>query len=78
MALSEDDRREVREEIWKGFTLFFQEHGVNPSDFAADHHFVTTWRDSTKTVRRASWWTITTLFITGLAGLIWAALSEKF
>ncbi|MCK4788137.1 MAG: hypothetical protein KAV87_30620 [Desulfobacteraceae bacterium] len=78
MSLSADDKREIREEIWNGFKAFFEEQGLTFSEFSADHKFVHDLRKSTCTVRKASLWTLTTIGIAALAGLVWGAITGKF
>lgn len=77
MSLSEDDKREIREEIWKGLKEFFLEQGLTTAEHSKDHQFVKGWRESIKTVRMASWVTLITTGILSLLGLVWAALRGK-
>jgi len=78
MALSQDDFRQIKEVIRQTMDEYFQDKGVKPSELAGDLYFVQGWREGTKTIRKASWWTIVTLVITGTAALIWGTLTKKF
>ncbi len=73
MALSEDDRRAIREEIWNGLKQFFAEQGITMAEHSEDHR---RWRglwEGIKAVRIAGLVTLVTTGITGLLGLLWMA-----
>jgi len=78
MSLSADDKREIREELWKGLKEFYAEQNLTSAQHANDHQFVYDLRKSTRTIRKASLWTLTTTAIAALAGLIWGAITGKF
>lgn len=78
MALSTDDKREIREELWKGLKEFYAEQDLTIAQHTRDHLFVYTLRKSTCTIRKASLWTITVTVVCALAGLVWGALTGKF
>lgn len=78
MALSADDKREIKEEIREGLKEFFSEQGMTIAHHTDDHRFVFGLRKSMGTIRKASWWTLTTTGIIALIGLIWGAITNKF
>ena len=70
MALSNDDKREIREEIRGGLRSFFEELGISPAELAQNLQFIGELRGSIKQIRWATLWTITSLVITGVVGVV--------
>ena len=76
MALSEDDKREIREEIREGFKEFFAEQGITIAEHSEDHRRWRSLWEGIKAVRMAGLVTLVTTGITGLLGLLWMALKS--
>ena len=77
MALSEEDRREIREEIKSCFRQELHEQGMDLHSHARDHEFISAMRGGTCTIRKASIWTLTAVLLGGFLGLIWAVLTGE-
>lgn len=78
MALSEDDKREIREELWSGLKEFYAEQDLTIARHSKDHQFVHNLQKSACTIRKASLWAMTTTAIAAFLGLVWGALTGKF
>ena len=77
MALSEDDKREIREEVRQGLKDHFREYqGMEIREHAADHEFLCSLRKSVGTVRKVSLATATGIIVSAVLGLIWLALTS--
>jgi len=76
MALSEDDRREIREEIRAGFKEFFAEQDITVAQHVSDHRRLQGLWEGIKVVRMACLVALATTGVTGLLGLLWVALKS--
>ena len=77
MALSEDERREIKEEIWKAFRETYKEQGLTMAQHMTDHRWAHNVQEGANTIRKASYWTLTVTAVSALLGLIWCAITGK-
>lgn len=78
MALSENDKIEIKEVVREGLREFFEEQGLTVAQHTNDHRFVYDLQKGVSTVRKASLWTVTTMAVAALLGFIYGALTGKF
>ena len=76
MALSEDDKREIREEIWKGLKQFFAEQDITIAQHSEDHRRLRDLWGGMRAVKISGWITLITTGLAGILSLLWTALKS--
>jgi len=77
MGLSDDDKREIREEIRGGFKELYEEQGFTKAEHMQDHEAMHNIRKCSGTIRKASIWTITAFVVSSFLAICWCAMTGK-
>jgi hypothetical protein len=77
MALSQDDKREIKEMFHDCLCEHYKAYGLDSAQHSKDHAFIRDWRDSTSTLKRAGIWVSITVVFTGLLGLLWVGIKQS-
>jgi len=76
MALSDQDKREIQEQISQGFDKLLEYQGLDFNKHSEHHTFICALRKRVQTAWKAAIWTIVGVMTAGVLGLIWQAISK--
>jgi hypothetical protein len=76
MALSQDDKREIKEMFHDCLCEHYDQYGMTSNAHSADHAFIHDWRNSTNTVKKAGLIAAVTVVLSGTLGLLWLGFKQ--
>ena len=76
MAITPEDRREIKELFAECLVEHMQQHGLDPAQHSKDHAFMCELRTSTETLRRAGIWTAVTVVGGAICGALWIGIKH--
>jgi len=75
--MTEEDKIIIRNEMRIALEEFFENHGLTSKEAAENCRFVKSLRESTTTMKRASWWTAGATLTAAILGLLYGLITGK-
>jgi len=76
MALSDQDKREIKEIVESCLCSHYEAYGMTAHNHSQDHEFISNWRTSTNTVKRAGIWAAVGIVVSGAIGFFIAGIKN--